>query len=208
MWTERKQSGCQGLLGRHCVQSLSFLWYWDWGQELAEDTEWATHQGKIYSTNVYYILLHFMEICHPFLSPHSQTAQDISFANVQGLFQSLSSRRGCPTTSPSTRVDEKSVTTNGKGSMSFWVFMRSLPCKACLDSIALIFIYPAQTWCLWMGSLSPSCLWTHFTSWHKNRNTPTASTLFTSLSGETFFLLPIYSTNLILAFFVSVSSQP
>ncbi|XP_005935537.1 dynein axonemal assembly factor 3 [Haplochromis burtoni] len=28
-----------------------------------------------------------------------KTAQDISFANLQGLFQSLSSRRGCPTTS-------------------------------------------------------------------------------------------------------------
>ncbi|XP_028287440.1 dynein assembly factor 3, axonemal [Parambassis ranga] len=43
---------------------------------------------------------------------HIKTAQDISFANVQGLFQSLSSRRGCPTTTPFTWVDEKSVTTD------------------------------------------------------------------------------------------------
>ncbi|XP_030610519.1 dynein assembly factor 3, axonemal [Archocentrus centrarchus] len=38
---------------------------------------------------------------------HIKTAQDISFANVQGLFQSLSSRRGCPTTSqPYTDAEE------------------------------------------------------------------------------------------------------
>ncbi|XP_023149554.1 dynein axonemal assembly factor 3 isoform X2 [Amphiprion ocellaris] len=48
----------------------------------------------------------------------SRTAQDISIANVQGLFQCLSSRRGCPTTSqsdseaPSTQIDQKSVTIN------------------------------------------------------------------------------------------------
>ncbi|XP_051273481.1 dynein axonemal assembly factor 3-like [Dicentrarchus labrax] len=47
-----------------------------------------------------------------------KTAQDISIANVQALFQSLSSRRGCPTTSqsdaealqPSTQTDRKSIT--------------------------------------------------------------------------------------------------
>ncbi|XP_035521159.1 dynein assembly factor 3, axonemal-like [Morone saxatilis] len=47
-----------------------------------------------------------------------KTAQDISIANVQALFQSLSSRRGCPTTSqsdaeaeePSPQSDRKSVT--------------------------------------------------------------------------------------------------
>ncbi|XP_022075621.2 dynein axonemal assembly factor 3 [Acanthochromis polyacanthus] len=49
---------------------------------------------------------------------HIKTAQDISIANVQGLFQSLSSRRGCPTTSqsdleePSAQTDQKSVTIN------------------------------------------------------------------------------------------------
>ncbi|XP_035002711.2 dynein axonemal assembly factor 3 [Hippoglossus stenolepis] len=51
---------------------------------------------------------------------HTKTAQDISFANVQALFQSLSSRRGCPSTSqsdtegqePSTEIDQKSVTIN------------------------------------------------------------------------------------------------
>nr|XP_046233599.1 dynein axonemal assembly factor 3-like isoform X2 [Scatophagus argus] len=51
---------------------------------------------------------------------HIKTAQDISFANVQALFQSLSSRRGCPTTSqpdaktekPSPQTDRKSVTIN------------------------------------------------------------------------------------------------
>ncbi|XP_042364613.1 dynein axonemal assembly factor 3-like [Plectropomus leopardus] len=51
---------------------------------------------------------------------HIKTAQDISFANVQELFQSLSSRRGCPTTSqldtnteePSPETDPKSVTIN------------------------------------------------------------------------------------------------
>ncbi|XP_059180536.1 dynein axonemal assembly factor 3-like [Centropristis striata] len=49
---------------------------------------------------------------------HIKTAQDISFANVQELFQSLSSRRGCPTTSqseaeePSQETDPKSVTIN------------------------------------------------------------------------------------------------
>ncbi|CAK6964233.1 dynein axonemal assembly factor 3-like [Scomber scombrus] len=49
---------------------------------------------------------------------HMKTAQDISFANVQALFQSLSSRRGCPTTTrseaeePSTKPDQKSVTIN------------------------------------------------------------------------------------------------
>ncbi|XP_031595171.2 dynein assembly factor 3, axonemal [Oreochromis aureus] len=38
---------------------------------------------------------------------HIKTAQDISFANLQGLFQSLSSRRGCPTTSqPYTDAEE------------------------------------------------------------------------------------------------------
>lgn len=49
---------------------------------------------------------------------HIKTAQDISFANVQALFQSLSSRRGCPTTSqseaeePSTKTDQKPATIN------------------------------------------------------------------------------------------------
>ncbi|XP_044035020.1 dynein axonemal assembly factor 3-like [Siniperca chuatsi] len=47
---------------------------------------------------------------------HIKTAQDISFANVQALFQSLSSRRGCPTTSQSDteapQTDRKSVTIN------------------------------------------------------------------------------------------------
>ncbi|XP_073345879.1 dynein axonemal assembly factor 3-like isoform X1 [Pagrus major] len=51
---------------------------------------------------------------------HIKTAQDISFVNVQALFQSLSSRRGCPTTSqsdteakePSPQIDRKSVTIN------------------------------------------------------------------------------------------------
>ncbi|XP_054454371.1 dynein axonemal assembly factor 3-like [Anoplopoma fimbria] len=51
---------------------------------------------------------------------HIKTAQDISFANVKELFQSLSSRRGCPTTSqsdakaeePSPEADQKSVTIN------------------------------------------------------------------------------------------------
>ncbi|XP_053197054.1 dynein axonemal assembly factor 3-like [Scomber japonicus] len=49
---------------------------------------------------------------------HMKTAQDVSFANVQALFQSLSSRRGCPTTTqsvaeePSTKPDQKSVTIN------------------------------------------------------------------------------------------------
>lgn len=44
--TEREQSGFQGLLGRHCLQSLPLFWHWKWWQESAEDTEWATHQGK------------------------------------------------------------------------------------------------------------------------------------------------------------------
>lgn len=60
--------------------------------------------------------------CPPFLSSHPQTAQDISFATVQALFQSLTSRRGCPTTSqsdteaekPPPQTDRKSVTMNGK----------------------------------------------------------------------------------------------
>ncbi|XP_018533833.1 dynein axonemal assembly factor 3 [Lates calcarifer] len=51
---------------------------------------------------------------------HTKTAQDISFSNVQALFQSLSSRRGCPSTShsgtegeePSAQTDQKSVTVN------------------------------------------------------------------------------------------------
>ncbi|XP_019938726.2 dynein axonemal assembly factor 3 [Paralichthys olivaceus] len=51
---------------------------------------------------------------------HIKTAQDISFANVQALFKSLSGRRGCPSTSqsdtereePSTQIDLKSVTIN------------------------------------------------------------------------------------------------
>ncbi|XP_070708537.1 dynein axonemal assembly factor 3-like [Pempheris klunzingeri] len=49
---------------------------------------------------------------------HIKTAQDISYATVQALFQSLSSRRGCPTTSlshtdaeePPPQSDQKSVT--------------------------------------------------------------------------------------------------
>ncbi|XP_029383546.1 dynein assembly factor 3, axonemal [Echeneis naucrates] len=49
-----------------------------------------------------------------------KTAQDISFANVQALFQSLSSRRGCPSTSepdaegeePLSQTDQKSITIN------------------------------------------------------------------------------------------------
>ncbi|XP_034414003.1 dynein assembly factor 3, axonemal-like [Cyclopterus lumpus] len=51
---------------------------------------------------------------------HVKTAQDISVANVQELFHSLSSRRGCPITSqsdataeePSPKADRKSVTIN------------------------------------------------------------------------------------------------
>ncbi|XP_041671301.1 dynein assembly factor 3, axonemal-like [Cheilinus undulatus] len=51
---------------------------------------------------------------------HTKTAQDISFANITAMFQSLSSRRGCPTSSqsdseaeePSTQTDRKSVTIN------------------------------------------------------------------------------------------------
>ncbi|XP_028989539.1 dynein axonemal assembly factor 3-like isoform X2 [Betta splendens] len=47
---------------------------------------------------------------------HIKTAQDLSLANVQALFQSLSSRRGCPTATqshseePSIQLDHKSVT--------------------------------------------------------------------------------------------------
>ncbi|KAL3051372.1 hypothetical protein OYC64_001596 [Pagothenia borchgrevinki] len=50
---------------------------------------------------------------------HIKTAQDISFANVQELFHSLSSRRGCPPTSSQSDADQpppeserKSVTIN------------------------------------------------------------------------------------------------
>ncbi|KAF3853518.1 hypothetical protein F7725_014206 [Dissostichus mawsoni] len=50
---------------------------------------------------------------------HIKTAQDISFANVQDLFHSLSSRRGCPPTSSQSDADQpppeserKSVTIN------------------------------------------------------------------------------------------------
>ncbi|XP_047465632.1 dynein axonemal assembly factor 3-like [Mugil cephalus] len=49
---------------------------------------------------------------------HIKTSQDVSFANVQGLFQSLSSRRGCPTAShseaeePSAGTEQKSATIN------------------------------------------------------------------------------------------------
>ncbi|KAK2820304.1 hypothetical protein Q5P01_023263 [Channa striata] len=51
---------------------------------------------------------------------HVKTAQDVSLANVQAFFQSLSSRRGCPTTSqseaeaaePSPQTDQKSVSIN------------------------------------------------------------------------------------------------
>ncbi len=60
--------------------------------------------------------------CLPFPLSRPQTAQDISFANVQALFQSLASRRGCPASSqsdteaeqPSPHTDRKSVTINGK----------------------------------------------------------------------------------------------
>ncbi|XP_076615769.1 dynein axonemal assembly factor 3 [Chaetodon auriga] len=46
---------------------------------------------------------------------HIKTAQDISLANVQALFQSLSSRRGCPTTSQSdTEAEEPSPQTDRK----------------------------------------------------------------------------------------------
>lgn len=56
------------------------------------------------------------------LSLHLQTAQDVSFANVQGLFQSLASGRGCLTASQSgseaeeasTQADQKSAGFNGK----------------------------------------------------------------------------------------------
>lgn len=130
VWTERGQSSCQGLLGRHCFQSLPRLWHWNWWQEPSEDTEWATHQGKTYSSN-FLLSCSSSKLCmcwgttifnRPALSPHPQTAQDISFANVQALFQSLSSRRGCPTTSqsdtgaeePSPKTDQKSLTINGK----------------------------------------------------------------------------------------------
>lgn len=69
----------------------------------------------------------------PSFFSHPQTAQDISFVNVQALFQSLSSRRGFPTTSqsdteakePSPQIDRKSVTINGK-----WLFNTSRPVAA------------------------------------------------------------------------------
>ena len=122
---EREQSGCEGLLGRHSIQSLPLLWHWNWWQEPTEDTEWATYQGKISICNVTdyifdYIIL--MSVRLPSLSSYPQTAQDISFANVQALFQSMSSRRGCPSTSQSdaegeetsTQIDQKSVTISGK----------------------------------------------------------------------------------------------
>lgn len=54
------------------------------------------------------------------LFSHPQTAQDISFANLQGLFQSLSSRRGCPTTSQTytdTEDDTSIRTVSIKGEM-------------------------------------------------------------------------------------------
>lgn len=71
-----------------------------------------------------YIIL-MSVFCPPSFSTHPQTAQDISFANVQALFQSLSSRRGCPSTSepdtegeePLSQTDQKAVTINGK-----WLF--------------------------------------------------------------------------------------
>lgn len=68
------------------------------------------------------------DVCfvHPSLSLHLQTAQDVSFANVQGLFQSLSSRRGCLTASQSdseaekasTQAEQKSASFNGKALQS------------------------------------------------------------------------------------------
>lgn len=54
-------------------------------------------------------------LCPLFLSSHPQTAQDISFANVQTLFQDLSNRRSCPDAEePSPQTDRKSVTIKGK----------------------------------------------------------------------------------------------
>lgn len=53
---------------------------------------------------------------HPnvcFFSSHMQTAQDISLANVQALFQALSSRHG-GSEEPSPQTDRKPVTINGK----------------------------------------------------------------------------------------------
>uniref|UniRef100_A0A3Q3B840 Dynein axonemal assembly factor 3 n=1 Tax=Kryptolebias marmoratus TaxID=37003 RepID=A0A3Q3B840_KRYMA len=50
---------------------------------------------------------------------HIKTAQDISFANVQGLFQSLSSRRGCLTAAQSDSEAEKVSTQTEQKSVSF-----------------------------------------------------------------------------------------
>ncbi|XP_034563703.1 dynein assembly factor 3, axonemal-like [Notolabrus celidotus] len=49
---------------------------------------------------------------------HTKTAQDISFANVNALFQSLSSRRGCPTSSHSDAEAEEPHTLNSRKSVT------------------------------------------------------------------------------------------
>lgn len=67
VWIERKQSGSARILGRHSVQSLPRLWHWVWWQQLTEDTEWATCQGKIYSCNSTYYMFDYSYVSASFL---------------------------------------------------------------------------------------------------------------------------------------------
>lgn len=108
--------------------------YLSFGIETDDKSLLKTQNGqhiKVKSTKVSFLFHRWHQVVHiskhvsvclllsSVLSSHPQTAQDISFANVQGLFQSLSSRRGCPTTSqPYTDAEEdtslRPITINGK----------------------------------------------------------------------------------------------
>ncbi|KAM9336464.1 dynein axonemal assembly factor 3 [Symphorus nematophorus] len=64
---------------------------------------------------------------------HLKTAQDISFSNVQALFQSLSSRRGCPTTSQSDTEADEPVPQTDRKSVTIKDLMR-------LDGVSVTFL--------------------------------------------------------------------
>lgn len=76
VWTERGESGSDGLLGRYSVQSLPLFRHWIWWQDSAEDTERATHEGKAVPPLPVHLNHHFLscgKMCLHWLPPFTST---------------------------------------------------------------------------------------------------------------------------------------
>lgn len=115
-----------------------------------------------------------------FLSWHLQTAQDVSFANVQGLFRALSARQ----TRPSAAAEPSGQESVGARDKGGWDDPRGAGSRFSLrlkggNKREIV----SQIWCVWTAPRWPSCPRIPLASCQRNRNTPTSSTPFIFLPG-------------------------